>query len=101
MSDLNTVEEAIEVLQALREGKQVQFFLETSNSWVDSMHVVPSQNLLPNFTDCKYRVKPEPREFYINIYSNNNGLIYNTQKEAEDICGDTGKTIKVIEVIED
>lgn len=49
-----TIEEMIEVLQAYKEGKKIEMFVDAADRWV----VV--EYPLWNFKDCKYRVKKIP-----------------------------------------
>ena len=76
-----TVDEMIEVLQAYKEGKTIQYKSKTANDdfWEDS--VWPSFS----FIDCDYRVKPEEPD-YINwdhvhsdfdfLVRNKNGMVF-------------------------
>ena len=64
MSRLNTYDEAIEVLIALKNGKVVQMY-DARNGGYGTPQLDESR--LPNFLSFKYRVKPEPREFYLSF----------------------------------
>lgn len=48
------IDEMIEVLQAYKEGKEIELFDVTANEWI----VIT--NPLWNFKDCDYRVKKNP-----------------------------------------
>ena len=52
------IDNAIDVLQAMKAGKPVQ--VRSGDAWLNRQN-----NELPNFMVHTYRVKPEPREFYI------------------------------------
>ena len=58
MSDLNTIDEMLEILQGFKEGKEVQFKTEEMDYWEDAD---PNWN----FSEVKYRLKPEPRAIEI------------------------------------
>lgn len=64
MTQLNTIDEAIEILQALKEGKEIEYLVQVGQ------YAQPSGGggTLPNFKFCKYRVKPQPREYWIGEY---------------------------------
>ena len=55
---MNTVDEAIQILHAIKNGKAVQYHNDTG--WVERIG-----KTVPAFTLYKYRVKPEPREIYV------------------------------------
>ena len=67
-----TADEMIAVLEAWNDGKTIQFRPSSVAAWVDC-------NLQPvwNFDLTQYRVKPEPREFWIcgdtNVYKYSTG----------------------------
>lgn len=50
---MNTIDEAIEILQAMKEGKTLQ--IQVSGGWTDR-----ASTALPLFDNFTYRVKPEP-----------------------------------------
>ena len=100
---MNTIDEAIEVLQAMRDGKTIQ--VESDNGpqpcWEDRDEECEDE--LPDFYNLEYRVKPEPIEFWVNIYPPPHGsaCLHETEEEANrNRCGASSRTIKVREVIE-
>ena len=59
---MNTIDEAIVVLQAMKEGKAIQY--KTSNGgWNDREPWMVK--VMPNFARDEYRVKPEPKKVWI------------------------------------
>lgn len=60
-----TIDEMIAVLQGAKAGKAVQYLpiLAKSRGWKDSNS--PGESLLWDFVNYSYRLKPEPREFWI------------------------------------
>ncbi len=60
-----TPDEMIEVITAFKEGKTIQV-KSFDCQWVDCSGNKPNWN----FGERKYRVKPEPREFYLALNSN-------------------------------
>ncbi len=72
----NTVDEMIEVLQAFKAGKVIQF--KNGGTWDDLLE--PGWN----FHDTKYRVKPkEPREIWVNEYRDGSVVAYASKSQAE------------------
>ena len=59
---MNTLDEAIAVLQAMKEGKVIQYKAGT-NKWVDREPWMAKG--MPSFTTAEYRVKPEPKKVWI------------------------------------
>jgi hypothetical protein len=54
-----TIDEMIAVLQAAKAGKQIQFRWHSTAEWKDM------SKLVWDFENYNYRVKPEPREWWI------------------------------------
>lgn len=88
-----TIDGMIAVLQAAKEGKSIQFKNHLSNGWTTCGTTMPCWN----FDSNEYRVKPEPREFTLNIY--NNGYIDNSPRPPA-WNGEVKHTIKVREILE-
>lgn len=88
------------MVQAYAEGKEVQVntALDGTGEWRKVVN--PDWSCGP----AAYRVKPEPREFYINIYANGYQYLHTSELEARKGCTLNGKpsatTIKVREVVE-
>ena len=87
---MNKIDEAIKILQAMKAGKVIQY--ETPQGWKDSGID------LPNFAGHDYRVKPEPRTWYLSIGNNNRINGYFDSKIKADACAFEGEIIKVMEV---
>lgn len=96
------LEEIIEVLQAAKAGKAIQWtHKRIGMTWLD---VLPDEDW--NFGAKCYRVKPEPREFLLikstscecgsKIDGQNGWHVYNTFVDPNGL----GPTIRVREVIE-
>lgn len=68
---MNTVDEAIEVLKALKEGKklEVKLFHADARRWAEW-----DSPRLPDFMSYDYRVKKEPRVVYIKEAENTKEL---------------------------
>ena len=92
MKDLKT---KIEVMQAALDGEKIEF-QDSNGDWIDSD---PAWNW--NSTD--YRIKPKPREFWVNIYASKDmGYAYETEEKAVQAGGINAlKTIKVREVLDE
>ena len=90
----------IAVMQAAKEGKEIQFRDRcnrgTDDNWVDA----PSP--IWNWATFDYRVKPEPRRVWVNQYPS--GALadrnWRTQSEAEHAAMNSGtKQIEFVEVV--
>ena len=89
-------EEIIEIVQAFKDGKAIEYRKEKySKNW-----------LRLNFCQfdivgLEYRIKPTPREFYVNIYKGYSVTHFN--KKAADLHSSpsVSEMIKVVEVISD
>lgn len=91
-----THDEMIDVIRAHREGKQIQFS-SPGNGWRNCLDD-PSWNFQ---TNC-YRVKPEPREIWVNVYDDNSyGSIHDTKERAIAYCNAGGTTIRFRAVIDE
>ena len=91
----NTIDEAIEILQAMKEGKIIQFYIPNSGKWLKK------SNLFPEFNSTTYRIKPEPKVIWVNEY-NTEYTVYDSKEEAEECaCNPVRKTIKYQEVIDE
>ena len=89
---MNTIDEAIEVLEGIKEGKSVQVEVH-DNFWEDR-----DTDEMPDFYNLEYRIKPEPREFHITLNSNGSICACYPWGDRSSILGKYD--IKVIEVIE-
>ena len=92
--NIEDIDNAIAVLEGLREGKTIQFLLP-NKIWKDRI-----SSDLPNFNDNTFRVKPEPREFWMKLSSS--WIPYDSCTASVKMTADHGhELIKVREVIED
>lgn len=74
MSDYNTPEEMIEVLQAFLNGAAIQWWSTGKSSWEDWIGY--GSDIRCNFVDFKFRVKPEPKPDVVAEYSCNPNYTY-------------------------
>ena len=58
---LNTIDEMIEVLQAIKDGKTIEWYCQGDGTWV---RCVALDGALPDFREVMYRVKKEPAKVY-------------------------------------
>jgi len=90
-----TDREIIEVVQAHIDGKDIQFKTTGNTEWRS-----PDNNgLFWQFYDCDYRVKPEPRKFWINKYFSNQDTVYDNEYSAKNSVILGGETIELVEVM--
>ena len=93
VENVNT-KEKIEVMQGKLCGKIIECRLEGRSEWR-----IAKEDLQWNFKDYEFRIKPKPREFYINIY-NRDPWVYNCKGDAEDnASADRIECIHVKEVL--
>lgn len=62
--NLNTIDEAIEILQAIKEGKEIEYYGDISKRW----HTDATPRI-PIFSTHTYRVKPETKHDWVVEYS--------------------------------
>jgi len=90
MKGLNTVDEAIVVLNGQKIGKIIQ--LQDCGKWLELERT--HNEGLPNFFEWRYRVKPDPKYIYLCECSESN-------QGYRVLCnGDCIKAVKYCEVIE-
>lgn len=93
--------EKIEVMQAALDGKEIEVKYECSDKEYRKPHEL---GILWNWQIADYRIKPEPREFWVNIYKERDGeetyYLHTTEYSAKSREDATKKTIRVVEVIE-
>lgn len=89
-----THDEMIAVIQAHRDGKQIQYWSKDSESWID-MHMHP----LWNFCVDKYRVKPKHAEYWVNTYISSCGnemcIGHKSESIAKNAAKESGPYIRV------
>jgi len=97
LTPICTIDEAIAILQAMKEGKQIQIM--ANGGWQD--REASQKDKIPQFNMHKYRIRPEPRVFWANIYpGQKSSYMHDHEYDAKQRCCDDGETIKVVEVIE-
>lgn len=86
------------LVQALAEGKVIQF---NANTWTEP-HWIDVDRLLDSNPAQGYRIKPEPREIWVNHYPNGmNAGNYESRLDAYDHrANDTAVQVHYREVIE-
>lgn len=91
-----THQEMIDVIQAHKDGKQIQFQAGGCLLWIDVQDNDPSWD----FNSCNYRIKPEPRRFWLNVYPDTR--IYKVHLSLQSATENKSKRIPVetIEVVE-
>jgi len=89
---------AIEVMQAYVDGEKVQVKVMHNSGWQGYGKGAP----MWNWEKVDYRIKPKPREVWINSYSDRLRVdVFDTEDWAKHNCGRLGKTTKFLEVLED
>jgi len=83
-----THDEMIAVIQACKEGKVIQHRQKGWKSWTDTL--TPSWD----FALREYRVKPEPREWWINVYPDDAKYVY-----CDVLAAQIGKGSRCVETV--
>ena len=89
------VKKLLPVFKAFSEGKDVQFRNpegRVNSGWIND-------DEMNHFEIYEYRIKPEPREFWVAL--NSNGSIFYCSHDFNDSNDETVETIKVREVLDD
>ena len=91
-----TIDEMIAVLQAYKAGRQIQLmFANEPDAWTDC------KGPQFDFSTFAYRVKPEPREFWLEPSSTCDGYyVYDKEDAKPYVWRCEAKRIKVREVLE-
>lgn len=81
-----TLDEQIEILQAAKEGKEIEFLYREPNEWLTKdLKEVPNFN----FQDGKYRIKKKTKKVYLYVVKGSHGRIsttvhyYETEQEVQ------------------
>ena len=69
---------AAEVLLAAADGKQIQKRIINDRKWFEE----DSPDF--DFNAFKFRIKPEPRECWVNFYTSKTGYAHSTKAEAQE-----------------
>lgn len=102
---MKSLKEKIEVMQAALDGKGIKYKHKNSSDGFDLRKCVDDYNF--NWSEYDYYIKPEPMEFWVNVYEEQNvrlSSLCESRKEAEARAnGSDGhiKTIKLREVLDD
>lgn len=93
-----TPKEMIAVLQHFEAGGKVQ--VKSINphitKWEDTDHP------LWDFVNQAYRIKPKPLELWVNVYDDGAiGSANYSRREATVVRGEAGRTVHMIEVLDD
>lgn len=85
------------VAEAHAAGKAVQCkgVFTAKPEWMD-IH-------MPTFATCNvtdYRIKPEPREWWLNVYPDGESFSYDSKEQADAKRRALGRTVKVREVLD-
>jgi hypothetical protein len=85
------------ILKAFIEGKEIERIC--GDEWIDRSENIDADHLAMN--PHTYRIKPEPREFWVNVYPHGvDNIIHYTKVDADNwAANDREECIKVREVI--
>ncbi len=92
----NNAKDYLPLVQALAQGKYIQFRIKSELDWIDVDEVTDAFSI-----EC-YRIKPEPREIWVNRYPNGSESYWFNSKLAAYRCrsNDTAVQVCYREVIE-
>ena len=85
------------IITAFGDGKEIE--IRCGNEWIHLPFDISFDDPPEN-----YRIKPEPRVIYINLYDGGDAGIGSasfSKQEAHKFCTELDKTVKFIEVLED
>ena len=68
--------ELLPIIQAFAEGKEVQYYSTNNDKWIDVTNAVFDGS-------ARFRLKPEPKYVWINVYGEGVGCNYYSKQEAE------------------
>lgn len=94
-----TIDEMIKVLAAIKQGKPVQF--RYANKPWQTWYTGRGEDTVPEFHRYEYRVKPQPREWYLVL--NQQGFIEacSSYEAARKVRSGSDVLIRVQEVFEE
>jgi len=84
--------ELLPIIQAFADGKDIQFHNISADRWLDC---ADEGDVLFDRPPKFYRVKPEPLECWVNVYTEGNMFINTTEKNAKYRAGDDAIRIAV------
>jgi len=92
---MTTLQEKIAVMQAFADGREIES-TRSGSAW--GVNTSPVWNWL----ECEYRVKREPREWWVNVYPEESSSIAHLSRTAADCDATRTRTecIHVREVID-
>lgn len=96
--NIEETKEAIKVMQAFVDGKIVQYKQPALDCWYDLVDINP----IWNWGCVNYRIKPEPKEIWVNEYDGCWGIVHGTKEEAKNRADRdaTRKAVRYREVME-
>lgn len=106
---MKTTEEMIEVMQGWENGKEIQqkylYGSDMVHSWT-AQAVMSDGKPIWNWASIDYRIKPEPKEIWVNEYKPETHrysyVVFDDRQEAENAAGAAIRTaVKYREVIEE
>ena len=77
---MNDIDYMIEVMQAAKEGKAIQYWARCNRGTDENWRGAP--NPIWNWVAYDYRVKPEPRRVWVNMYGNCMGSAHASREQA-------------------
>ena len=90
---MSTLEEKIAIMQAALDGAEIE--VDFGDGWEVGEH------LTWDWIYGEYRIKPQPKEIWVNEYNNCPALVFHSQDEAEQVTGNLqGATTHYREVME-
>lgn len=69
--DISIYDYMINILEALKEGKDIQYRTEKNEPWIDH-----NKEELPRFVDYEYRIKPKIARYKVGLFKDETGFCY-------------------------
>ena len=87
--------ELLPIIQAFAEGKEIQVYNKIKGEWFDSSDI-------PSFScGIDYRIKPEPKYVWLNIYGVGTSAFVFTSRSEADTNAKEGRIGRIKILIED
>lgn len=97
---MNDIDSMVTVMQAFKEGKAIQYWARCNRSTDENWGDAP--NPIWNWASYDYRVKPEPRRVWVNMYGSHStvGYAFYSRQTADAHAGvERVECVEFVEVV--
>ena len=97
---MNDKDRMVAVMQAAKEGKAIQRLHRHRPDTDTDVYLEADPKPGWNWTSFDYRVKPEPRRIWVNMYCNRMGFAHASREQADANAGDVStECVEFVEVV--